>query len=163
MALDKNQKQMVIIGIMVLVLIFVAMDAMKGSKKKKPKKTDDASDAQPQAVPGAQAQPGTEGNKSTGNFMPPDRKILDLQLAKIAAKSNLRDPFFSSSKNEPHRRGSLVLKGISWTESGRCFALINDEIVMVGDTIADSQVVEIIQKSVTLEKEGQRYILVLEE
>ena len=112
MALDKNQKQMVIIGIMVLVLIFVAMDAMKGSKKKKPNITDDASDAQPQAVPGAQAQPGTESNKSTGNFMPPDRKILDLQLAKIAAKSNLRGLLMFALHADLQRIGIERLGGL---------------------------------------------------
>lgn len=161
MALEKTQKQLIITGIMILVLVFVSMNSIKETKRRATKTKEP--DAQAQVVTQGQAQPSSGDKSATGGFAPVDKKILDLQISKVSSSEPLKDPFYPASLSASYKKGSLTLMGISWMENGVSFALINEEIVRVGDTVANSEVIEINKKSVVLEKDGQRYILVLEE
>ncbi len=56
----------------------------------------------------------------------------------------------------------LVLKGIIYSE-GEPLAIISDEILKEGETIADYTLIDIGEKKVTLEKNKEIFILKLEE
>ena len=166
MALDKQKKELIIIGAAVVVLLLIVMSNFKGKKKApdKPKAapSGEAESAAPPAGAAAAQVPLVTPTK-VGGFAPPDEKIIQAQLRLIAETGPTRDPFYLVEGKSSSKRGSLVLKGISWKEHGSSFAIINEEIVKAGDSIADSKIVAIEKKSVTLEKDGQEYILILED
>ncbi|MFH1902891.1 MAG: hypothetical protein ABIK20_02390 [Candidatus Omnitrophota bacterium] len=81
-----------------------------------------------------------------------------------------RDPFTLSQESSLTFRSILKeqeslpgpLTGIVWKE-GRPLALIGDYIARTGDTVEDYSVVGIDRNGVTLEKEGRKHQLFLEE
>lgn len=160
MTLDKEKKQLIVIAVGLLVLLIVVMINLKPKKKalSKVKATTGGS-----ATTVADSPFGPGGLPMIGGFPPPDQSVIKAQLQRMGTEQPWKDPFYPLVDKVSSKRGSLVLKGISWKQKGSSFAVINQEIVKVGDGIGSSKVVAIDKKSVTLEKDGQEYILVLEE
>ena len=70
-----------------------------------------------------------------------------------------RDPFSSAtSVSASAGLEGLVLNGIMW-DSKNPLAIINSEVVKVGDELHGMKVAEITEKSVVLEYEGKEYTL----
>ncbi|MDD5654841.1 MAG: hypothetical protein PHR91_04280, partial [Candidatus Omnitrophica bacterium] len=81
-----------------------------------------------------------------------------------AAKPWGRDPFLRVKTVEAgSRTSSLELKGISIGSDKKGFALINQEIVRVGDKIEGCEVLNIEKNRVLLQKGGQSFYLKLPE
>ena len=165
MALDKQKKEFIIIGVGLLLLVVVVLSNLKPKKKSPPKLKEDVKAADTVNPAAGVVVPDTAaaGAQKIGGFLPPDESVIKAQLKRMSNEQPLKDPFYPLVDKVTSKRGSLVLKGVSWKENGASFAVINQEIVKIGDTIGDSKVVSIEKKSVTLEKDGQKYILVLEE
>lgn len=70
------------------------------------------------------------------------------------------DPFIlgRAGKTQAGPLSGITLIGIIWDEKNPC-ALINNEVVKIGDKIDDCTVIEIRQDSVTVIKQGQVYTL----
>lgn len=61
-------------------------------------------------------------------------------------------------KLDRHRAASaqgLTIEGIIYDKSGRSFAIVNAEVVGVGDTVGDYQVLKIFENSVVFIKDGE--------
>ena len=73
-----------------------------------------------------------------------------------------KDPFLMDTSNlkEHQDMAGLVLNGIVSGQENP-YAIINNEIVKLGDKINDMFVIEINEKSVVLEQNGQKHILEL--
>jgi hypothetical protein len=75
-----------------------------------------------------------------------------------------RDPFIAQEKFKKKgvsKAGALKLSGILWDET-KPAAIIDDNIVSVGDKIGDRKVTRITKDTVVLEENGEEYILRLE-
>ena len=68
-----------------------------------------------------------------------------------------RDPFVLEGELAQGIKG-LVLDGIVWDEQNP-LAMINDEVLRVGDTIGNSRIVNITQTEVTLKEGGSKFTL----
>lgn len=73
-----------------------------------------------------------------------------------------RDPFFFDSviSGKTENLSEFILNGIMWDKDNP-YAVINNEVVKLGDKIGDKTVVEINEKNVVLEQDGQRHTLEL--
>ncbi len=70
-----------------------------------------------------------------------------------------RDPFsFAKSTSGGAGLEGLVLNGIMWDKDNP-FAIINSDVVKVGDKVRSMAVVEITETSVILEYQGKKYTL----
>ena len=71
-----------------------------------------------------------------------------------------RDPFFpgSSSVAADSNLAGLALDGILWG-SDNPYAIINNDIVTVGDIVDDAMILEINEDNVIVEQDDERYIL----
>ena len=54
---------------------------------------------------------------------------------------------------------SLSLSGILWDPQGKSSALINNQIVKIGDSIGGFKISNVTKNSVTLFKDGEEYIM----
>lgn len=72
-----------------------------------------------------------------------------------------RDPFFlgNVSRDDIELDG-MVLNGIVWDEDSQ-YAIVNGEVIKVGDKLGDKKIVEINKDSVVLEQDGNRHTLTL--
>lgn len=72
-----------------------------------------------------------------------------------------RDPFFlgTVSRDDIELDG-MVLNGIVWDEANP-YAIVNSEVVKVGDKLGNMKIVEITKDSVVLEQDGNRHTLTL--
>lgn len=165
MTLDKSRKQLIITGILVLALVFISINTFSNSKKgkrEKAKKQNARVSITQEAPSGGSGDISVQKTAMEG-FAPLDHRTIQLQLVRIAEEEPIKDPFYPMEKKETFKRGSIVLKGISWKEKAPSFAIINEQIIKVGDSVGDSKVLRIEEKSVVLEKDNREYILVLEE
>jgi hypothetical protein len=73
-----------------------------------------------------------------------------------------KDPFLMDTPDlkEHQDMAGLVLNGIV-SDKQNPYAIINNEIIKLGDKINDMVVIEINEKSVVLEQDGQKHILEL--
>ncbi len=71
-----------------------------------------------------------------------------------------RDPFFPGTSSVAADSGleGFVLSGILWNQDNP-YAIINNDIVAVGDIVDDAMVLEINEDNVIVEQDDQRYIL----
>ncbi len=51
--------------------------------------------------------------------------------------------------------GGLFLEGIIYDKNGLSYAMVNDQVVKIGDTVGDYQVLRIEEKKVVFIKEGE--------
>lgn len=141
--LDKKQKlQVTITAIGIVFLIFL----IAGNVQKSYKKRASIIDA------------NTELSSFLSAPISLERKNIEESLVK---QDWGRDPFFpSASMISSSDLGGVVLNGIVWDKENP-YAIINDDVVKVGDTIGDIGIVEINEKSVTVEQDGKKYTLEL--
>ena len=169
MALEKQQKQMIITGALVLVLAMAGLNSFNQVKKAqkgrggKKKAAMVKKDATKKAEVSASVNAPVFQKPTIGGFRPPSEEIMQDQLARIDNDLPVKDPFYPIANTVSFRRGSLVLKGISWKEHGPSFVIINENIVQIGESVKGNRVVDIKKNSVVLEKDNQEYILMLEE
>lgn len=145
--MNKEQKQLAVIGAGVLILIVVLAGNFS---KKKPKRAAVTAVPSPAAaqlpiVPPVRPDP-----------QPPGAALA--QQGQRAEAPWGRDPFVSSS-SAAAGLDSLKLKGITLGVNGRSFAAINDEIVGIGDSVGGFQLKEIAKDKVLLQKGEQSFYL----
>jgi len=147
---DKQTKQLVITGGLVVVLIISVL----GSLKKKPAKK--AAPAQPEVQTSA---PSSSPPAPAGGFKPSDELTQQLERLQLAWG---RDPFtFGFDKG--FQINELKLKGISFGKDRGGFAFINDEIVKKGDTISEYEIVDVEKDRVFLKRGNQSFYLMFPE
>ncbi|MCM8791775.1 MAG: hypothetical protein NC826_01280 [Candidatus Omnitrophica bacterium] len=95
--------------------------------------------------------------------------ILFFFLTFIWGEQLSRDPFISLVTEDgrlinfkDNKENQLELEGILYDHYGRAAAIVNSEIVRIGDWIGEHQVYKIERDRVILLKEGKEYILKLE-
>jgi len=157
---SKEQKELAItIG---LLVIFAIVLATSFKPKKHPKKAP-------------VSKSNVASTQNLGSFPPPPpvkgkgrRKTkLNTDLAqKQQERAKLewgRDPFFSSYSSVSLKGGgNLSLKGISYSKDNPA-ALINTDVVFVGDKVGRAEVLEIKKNEVFLREGERKFILRLEE
>ena len=109
--MNKDQKQLVIIIIMLAVLAFIVMSNMKNKKAKSP-------NAQPDA-----ASPVIDsGVKVTAKLPAADSNVLENQKKRSEAPWG-RDPFSSDTYKSGQASSELKLQGISYRKDNVGFAI----------------------------------------
>jgi len=107
---------------------------------------------------------------STVNCQPSTLLCAD-ELSTYDAKGK-RDPFLPlvtkdgrivSEHSAVERAEDIKLQGIIWDPRGKSFAMLNGEVVSVGDLLGGFRMIKIEQRSVTLESSGKEYKISLEE
>ena len=141
--LDKRQKtELSITAIGIIFLIFLVIGNIQRIQKKKI----------------AIIKTGTKMSPSLSAPISLERGEIKESMIK---DSWGRDPFFfTTSGMAGSGLEGLVLNGIVWDKDNP-YAIINDDVVKIGDKLDDMRVVEISEKSVTLEQDGKRYTLQL--
>ncbi|MCQ9208024.1 MAG: DUF2531 family protein [Omnitrophica bacterium] len=81
-----------------------------------------------------------------------------------------RDPFrplvdengqYVLGAERPYSSGVLNLSGILWDSQGKSSALINNQVVKIGESISGFTIENITKDSVTLSKDGKEYTIEL--
>jgi len=156
---SKDRTQLIVIGAGVLLLmVFIPMNLMKG--KKKP--------AGPTATPVEAAPGGPLGIPQGASQAPtamlgaldPDRREKQIGILKGPWG---RDPFYHKRGMIPVVRSELVLKGVAVRSDGKTAALINDAIVEEGEEVEGCRVKRIEPVHVILDQNGREIILELQE
>ena len=125
-------------------------------RRKSPKKAPSAV-----VTPAAMQGNGAPGDAAGARALPEVKMKLQKERAE---KQWGRDPFQRTRTAEfGYRTSSLELKGISIGAKGEGYALINQEIVKVGDTVEGCEVISIERNRVLLQKGGQSFYLKLPE
>ncbi|MDD2703658.1 MAG: hypothetical protein PHC33_06635 [Candidatus Omnitrophica bacterium] len=148
MPISKDQKQLAIVGVLLVVMVMVFMNNMKPRKKKNiPVPPAPSAEADPPvSLPAAQAK--TDSKKSeTG------------QKKRADSLGWGRDPFLPYEAQKTEETG-FILKGVSLGKGKKGYALINDEIVKSGDTFTGHEVVTVEKDKVLLRKSGQSFYIV---
>ena len=145
--MTKEVKQLIIVGVLAVFLIF----ALLNSFKKKPSKK-----IAPENKPAAKATTGIKAASPAANI-PVDNKILGSQKQRLGLEWG-RDPFNMATDKE-FQLADLKLKGISFGENKQGYAFVNNEIVRKGDRVGDYEVVEVEKDKVLLRKAGQSFYL----
>jgi type II secretory pathway component PulC len=148
MPITKDQKQLAMVGVLLVVMVLVFMNNFKPKKKKNaPPPAAPAVAVKPPAVqPAGQAKAGS-GKSETG------------QKERAGALGWGRDPFVPYEEQETAGTG-FTLNGVSIGKGKKGYAFINDEIVKAGDTFMGYEVVEIEKDKVLLRKDGQSFYIV---
>jgi hypothetical protein len=131
--MDKNKKQIIITGILIIVLIFAVLNASRKFKKAR-------------AVVGA-------SSVSAVTQSVPVSDVIQLPTKKSEADLKwVRDPFSGRNYSAGSaRKGAVDLKlvGITWDKVSP-MAIINNKVVGVGDSVAGNLVIQINEGSVVL-------------
>ncbi len=149
--MTKEKKEITIVCVLLLVLVFSVWSGF--SRQKKPKK-----DLLQPSAPLATIPAGSE----TLNFPKVDTNVLELQK-KRADNPWGRDPFSSDFYKSGQLNSELKLQGISFRKDNVGFAFINNEIVKIGDKIKDYEIAEVLKDKVLLKKGSQSFYLTFPE
>jgi hypothetical protein len=129
----KKKTELAITGIGIIVLIFLLMSYLPKSKDNKP-----ASASRVTEVSFTSLEPGASDTKTWG-----------------------RDPFILDAANAKEQvMGDMTLNGIA-ADKENPYAIINNNIVKLGDRVNGMTVIEINEKNVVLDEKGQRHTLEL--
>ncbi|MBN1793356.1 MAG: hypothetical protein JW844_00150 [Candidatus Omnitrophica bacterium] len=176
---SKTTRELTITSVLVAVLgVVLYVNLVQAPQKKaasEPPPAPAAHGAAPSSAPAP--QPTHSGSPATPKPAQSDMFDLGIDIAKLGPRDETaiqqqqkvleaewgRDPFFSLNVGVTSRKGKLTLRGISWSGSGRALAMINDEILVEGETIEGSTIIAIEKDRVTLEQDGREYYLILEE
>lgn len=151
--MTKEQKQLIFIGVGIIILIIVFLSNLKGEKKKK---------LAPPAQNVTSATPATMA-VSTPKSVPVERKGKGLDAQKKRAELPWgRDPFLSDIE-KGDQISELRLQGISFGGNKVGYAFINNIIVKKGDKVGEYEVFEIFKDRVLLRKGNQSFYLVFPE
>jgi len=136
--LNKKNIELAVTGISVIILIFLIMNHMPKSKDNK-------------SVSKAEPYPTLEvGFEVTNNER---RTTNDEHWG--------RDPFLLDASNVKEQgMEDMALNGIV-SDKENPYAIINNDVVKLGDKVNDMTVIEINEKSVVLEQDGRKHILEL--
>lgn len=144
--MEKQQKQLIMTGVLVVILIFSVMNSLK--KKPGKKKV-------------VVQQPPVENNVKTplvsNQVTTEEDNLSKLQEERIRLAWG-RDPF-SASVAKDYQISEFRLQGISFGKNKTGFAFINDEIVKKDDRIGDYEVVEVEKDKVLLRKGNQTFYI----
>lgn len=167
MKLTKEQKQLIVIAVGLVVLAAVLFFNLR----KKEEKSGDSVAKETAAPAGGKTTPGTA--KSRAKVSPDIRSKQEAVLAKPYG----RDPFTRASR-EPEIAAPRVkdpkvadpklapiplsLRAVSIREGSAPMAVINNSITRIGDKIGDVEIVGIYKDHVLLRKGGREYKLELE-
>ena len=141
--LNKKQKielAITAVGVIFLIFMLIASAAQRIHKRKKI---------------------STNMNTKSAPFLSQTISFGRSKLKESAIKEGWgRDPFFpgSSSIASDSNLAGLALDGILWG-SDNPYAIINNDIVTVGDIVDDAMVLEINEDNVIVEQDDERYIL----
>jgi type II secretory pathway component PulC len=146
--MTKDQKQLAIVGVLLVFMVLVFMNNFKPKKKK---------NAPPPAVPAREVnspagQPAGQAQADSGRSKAGQKERAD-------AQGWGRDPFVPYEE-QTAAGGGFTLKGISLGKGKKGYALINDEIVKSGDTFMGHEVAGIEKDKVLLRKDGQSFYIV---
>lgn len=147
--MTKEVKQIVILGVLIIALVFVTLNNLK----KKPDQKKPALSS-PNIV-SINKSPASE--TSSNRAAPTDDKTMSVQKQ----RANLtwgRDPFNTASDKD-YEMTDLKLKGISFAKNKEGYAFINDDIVKKGNKIGDYEVIEVEKDKVLLKKGAQSFYL----
>ncbi len=160
-----------IMGVLVVVLIGVMTMEQQSVKRRKAQRAAQRASAQ-EAVAQAEssAPPGVGAStvvssplaKALVKLGPRDEAVIQQQLERMELDWG-RNPFELASDSSASKAGLLTLRGLSLTDGGRGFVIINESILREGDAIDGSQVVRIESSQVVLMKDGREFIMRLEE
>ena len=139
--LDKKQRtELIITGISVIFLIFLVIGNTQKAQKKK-------------------ASMITTGKTVASSLLAPisfEEKEIEESVIKEGWG---RDPFlFGASTMTSFGLEGLLLNGIVWDKENP-YAIINNDVVKIGDKIGDITVVEINEESVVMEEDGEQHTL----
>ena len=148
MPISKDQKQLAIVGVLLVVMVLVFMNNFKPKKKK---------NASAPAAPAVAAIPPS--GQPAGQAKADSGKSEAGQKERADALGWGRDPFVPYEEQAVGGTG-FTLKGVSIGKGRKGYALINDEIVKPGDTFVGHEVVEIEKDKVLLRKDGQSFYIV---
>ena len=147
--MTKEQKQLIIIGFLLIIFLAVLISAIASAAKKKP--------AAAVPAPAAQAVPAEEpAGAQKGKAIPAEGVSGDAKKASADEKWG-RDPFGETTKHEAAVL-DFKLQGITYAK-GVGYAFINNEIVKKGDRMGDYAVTEIYKDKVLLKKGEQELYL----
>jgi hypothetical protein len=151
--MNKQIKQLLILGALIAILVAV----FAGNTKKKPGKKLTLTSP-------ATNQQASQSTKNTADSASGEGSVDSKKLALQKQRTNAawgRDPF-STSVSKEYQRADLILKGISFGGDGRGFAFINNEIVKTGDKLGDYEVVSVERDKVLVKKkDSQSFYLTL--
>ncbi len=135
---NKKKIELAITGISIIVLIFLAISQVSNSKKRsRPFPANKPFSTSP-AIISVAGEVGSGDNVKWG-----------------------RDPFFMDLNNLIEQNmGDLTLNGIV-SDKDNPYAIVNNDIVKLGDKINGMVVIEINEKNVVLEENGQKHTLEL--
>jgi len=156
---NAESKKIAILGVLILILTIVLLNNLSSAKKKKMQEQS----AKAQAI---KTQSVTSAVGSSVSQAAKSASVVEQIQRQPERLKNLywdKDPFYPRTSKITSRQGGLFLKGISFSDSGSSFAVINDEILQEGDKIGEWKIIKIQEKQVILEKNGQQFILALEE
>ncbi len=158
--MDKKKKEIILISILVPVLIFVVYNSVTSISAKK---TAGPIISEPAPVPViAPAGPPPAARTLREPAAGPDEKIVEMQAA-VAEGPWVRDPF-QPLPTEESDRGSLDWEKfqLSGIISGR-MAIINGELVAVGEEYQGYRLKQADKYRIILEKNDESFILTLAE
>lgn len=150
--MDKEKKQLIMVGVLVVVFVIVTINNFRPKKKKPAAAVQEAAEVAPVAVQPRQysAAPVTVDDKLLGS----QKERSELPWG--------RDPF-NATINKEYQLADLRLKGISFGQDRVGYAFINDVIVRKGDKVGDYEIMEVEKSQVLLKKGGQSFYLVFPE
>lgn len=162
--MTKQQNQIIITSILVVVLVITVI--LNLPKKEKP-----SPPAQPQQPPSTpQPRVPVAPRRPTTPIRPPATaedavaSLEELEAQKKRAQLDWgMDPFYHPIKKEIYKGAGLELKGISIVKGKEGYVFINDEILTIGDVIAGYRVEEIQKNKVLLRKSNESFYLILHE
>jgi hypothetical protein len=145
--MTKDQTQITVIIIGVMVIAAIVANNMKSKKIKKPVAQTEAASVVIDS-----------GVKVTAKLPAVDSNVLENQKKRAEAPWG-RDPFSSDTYKSGQVSSELKLQGISYRKDNVGFAFINNEIVKQGDAIAGYEVEEVLKDKVLLKKGSQSFYL----
>ena len=155
--MNKKNKELILAVGLIFVFIFVVIDGFKSKKGKNPKKVE------------AKLNREDKNNEKKEKVMP----VVVKKTIGIASKENIesqlqrntldwgKDPFYNRNKGTFSFTPVVVLTGISIGKDKKGLAMIDGEIVTVGDFVGEYRIVEIEKGKVGIEKDGEIFYKVL--
>jgi len=111
-------------------------------------------------------KPKNSGRESNMAQVSPAASSIILPVASVDRRVSTaiwdRDPFYPESPfiNSGAGIAGVILNGIVW-DVKNSYAIINNDVIKLGDKVNDMTVIEINEKNVVLDENGQRHTLEL--
>lgn len=153
--MNKQQQQLLILGVLVVVLGTVIFFQFRPRKKRRRAVVAAATKEIKAAAVSTRNKPQATPARATAQEIKAqkDRSVLDWGI----------DPFFHVVSSEVYHGSNLLLKGISVRRNTNSYAIINTEIVTVGDYVYGYEVEDIATNKVLLKRGMESFYLVMPE